>query len=102
MSPRSCVVRADVAGEEDDAAQPSPRPSGATHSGRPVGADEAREQAGGGEPLDARPASHPLTEPAVRLKAILRCTRTKKMTTGIATSVEPAIRPPQSVFRLVP
>ena len=33
---------------------------------------------------------------------IFRWTSRKKMITGIAISVDPAIRPPQSVFRLVP
>ena len=45
---------------------------------------------------------HPLTEPAVRPKAIFRCTSRKNTTTGIAVSVDAAISAPQSVFRLVP
>src|SRR6185436_1072274 len=43
-----------------------------------------------------------LTAPAVKPNAILRCTSRKKMTTGIAVSVEAAMSPPQSVSRLVP
>ena len=37
---------------------------------------------------------HALTAPAVRPKAIFRCTSTKKMMTGIAISVAPAISAP--------
>ena len=39
---------------------------------------------------------------AVSPNPIFRCTIRKKTITGIAISVEPAIRPPQSVLRLVP
>ena len=46
--------------------------------------------------------SHPLTAPDVSPNAIRRWTSRKKTTTGIAVSVEAAIRPPQSVLRLVP
>ena len=88
----------DVAGEEHDAAEPTlelaPQPVGRRE---PL---EAREEAGRGEPLE--PAAHPLTAPAVSPKAIFRCTIRKKITTGIAVSVAPAISPPQSVWRLVP
>src|SRR5581483_7016452 len=45
---------------------------------------------------------YPRTAPAVSPNAILRCTSRKKMTTGIAVSVEPAISAPQSMWRLVP
>ena len=74
---------ADVVGEERDPAEPALEPPQ-----HPVGrlvAGEARQQAGGGEPLDA----HDLTAPAVSPKAIRRCTSTKKMTTGTAVSVAP-------------
>ena len=40
--------------------------------------------------------------PAVSPNAILRCTMRKKITTGIAVSVDAAMSPSQSVFRLVP
>ena len=86
---------ADVVGEERDPAEPALEPPE-----NPVGdlvAGEARQQAAGGEPLDA----HDLTAPAVRPKAIRRCTSTKKMTTGTAVSVAPAISEPQSVPRSV-
>ena len=46
--------------------------------------------------------AHALTAPAVSPKAIFRCTSRKKITTGIAVSVDAAMSPPQSVFRLVP
>jgi hypothetical protein len=86
---------ADGVGEERDPAEPALEPAV-----NPVGnlvPGEARQQAGGGEPLDA----HALTAPAVRPKAILRCTSTKKITTGTAVSVAPAISEPQSVPREV-
>ena len=50
----------------------------------------------------ARGRAQPLTEPAVSPNAIFRCTSRKKITTGIAVRVDPAISPPQSVCRLVP
>ena len=88
----------DVPRVQHDAAEavrePTPNPVG---SSRPL---EAREDAARGEPLEL--AHHALTAPAVRPNAILRCTRRKKMTTGIAVRVEAAISPPQSVARLVP
>ena len=86
---------ADVVGEERDPAEPALEPPE-----NPVGnlvAREARQQAAGREPLDA----HDLTAPAVRPKAICRCTSTKKITTGTAVSVAPAISEPQSVPRSV-
>jgi hypothetical protein len=46
--------------------------------------------------------NQPFTAPAVSPKAIRRWTSRKKMTTGIAVSVDAAISAPQSVFRLVP
>ena len=49
-----------------------------------------------------REAAHPLTAPDVSPNAMRRWTRRKKITTGIAVSVDAAISPPQSVFRLVP
>ena len=51
-------------------------------------------------PFVARPVpagDHALTAPAVRPKTIFRCTSRKKITTGIAVSVDPAISAPQSV-----
>src|SRR5206468_11916195 len=57
-------------------------------------------------PLVARPlgafGDHALTAPAVKPKAIFRCTRMKKMMTGIAVNVAPAISAPQSVCLLEP
>ena len=44
----------------------------------------------------------PSPRPAVSPKAIRRWTSRKKMTTGIAVSVDAAISAPQSVLRLVP
>ena len=79
-----------------------PRPAASsrrTQSGG-VGPGKPGKMQADGEPLE--PAAHPLTAPAVSPKAILRCTIRKKITTGIAVSVEPAISPPQSVWRLVP
>ncbi len=88
----------DVPGVEHDPSealgQPAQHPVGRP---RPL---EAGKDAGRGEPLEL--ARHALTAPAVRPNAIFRCTRRKKMTTGIAVSVEAAMRPPQSVARLVP
>ncbi len=93
----------DVPPEEDDAAQtllePAPHPVGQPR------ALEPREDAGtsrAARALDSSRRAHPLTEPAVSPKAILRCTSRKKTTTGIAVSVDAAISAPQSVFRLVP
>ena len=83
----------DVLPVEDDAAEPVGQ-----QALQPVGdglAVEPREEAG-------RRVAQPRTAPAVRPKPIFRCTIRKKTITGIAISVEPAIRPPQSVFRLVP
>ncbi len=92
------VTALDVPRIQNHAAEPlresSPEPVG--HC-RPL---EPREDAARGEPLELR--AHALTAPAVRPKAIFRCTRRKKITTGIAVRVEAAMSPPQSVFRLVP
>ena len=44
---------------------------------------------------------YPRTAPAVSPNAIFRCTSRKKMTTGMAVSVDAAMSAPQSVFRLV-
>ena len=90
---------ADVAREEHDPAQP-----GRCLAENPVGRLEtvkARKQARGREPFELG-AHPPLTAPAVSPKAIRRWTMRKKMTTGIAVSVEAAISPPQSVALLVP
>ena len=79
-----------------------PRP-GVELAQEPVGrrlAGEPGQDAGPREPLER--GAHPLTEPAVRPKAMRRCTSRKKTTTGIAVSVEAAISAPQSVLRLVP
>ena len=88
----------DVPGVEHDASEPfgesTAKPVG---HGRPL---EAGEDAARGESLEL--AHQALTAPAVRPKAIFRCTRRKKITTGIAVSVDAAMSPPQSVFRLVP
>ena len=62
---------------------------------------KARQQAGRREPVECG-VGHPFTAPAVSPNAIFRCTIRKKMTTGIAVSVDAAIRAPQSVLRLVP
>ncbi len=79
-----------------------PSPS-ASRRRQPVGHDralEAREDAARGQPFEL--AHQALTAPAVRPNAILRCTSRKKITTGIAVSVDAAMSPPQSMFRLVP
>ena len=94
--PRDLLDVADVPREEDDAAEALLQPSAQPVRGLVAG--EAGEDAAGGEPFEG----HALTAPAVSPKAILRCTSTKKTTTGIAISVEPAISPPQSTCRLVP
>ena len=51
----------------------------------------AGEDAGRGEPLELR--AHPLTAPAVSPNAIFRCTSRKKITTGIAVSVDAGHQP---------
>ena len=61
-----------------------------------------RGSPGRGRPPRPGSLAHPRTAPAVSPNAIFRCTIRKKTITGIAISVEPAIRPPQSVLRLVP
>ncbi len=70
---------------------------------KPVRGSEPREPGQNArvrKPIDR--VAHPLTAPAVRPNAICRCTSRKKTTTGIAVSVDAAMRPPQSVLRLVP
>ena len=89
---------ADVAREEDDAAEPGVEL--AQQPRRRHLACEAGQDAGPREPLQRR--AHPFTAPAVRPKAMRRCTSRKKTITGIAVSVEAAISAPQSVLRLVP
>src|SRR5207237_1696546 len=59
---------------------------------------EARQQTRRRQPSQTQA----LTAPAVSPNAIFRCTSRKKTITGIAISVEPAMSPPQSVWRLVP
>ena len=71
-----------------------PRPQPVRHH-EPV---EPRQQRRRREPLETQA----LTAPAVSPKAIFRCTSRKKTITGIAISVDPAMSPPQSVWRLVP
>ena len=89
----------DVPREEDDPAEPLPQPT--KHPVRRARPLEAREDAREREPVELG-GCHPLTEPAVSPNAILRCTSRKKITTGIAVSVDAAISAPQSVFRLDP
>ena len=88
----------DVPGIEHDTAEsfgdPPPYP---VRHGRAL---EAREHTARGEALEL--AHHALTAPAVRPKAIFRWTRRKKITTGIAVSVDAAMSAPQSVALLVP
>src|SRR5262245_19378894 len=88
----------DVPRVEHDAAEPvgevAAYPVG---DGKPL---ESRQDAAQREPLKLMHQA--LTAPAVRPKAIFRWTMRKKMTTGIAVSVEAAISAPQSVARLVP
>ena len=95
--PSDLLTALDVPREEADAAEPTFEPG--TQPGRDNGALEPDEQAACGEPLQL--GVHPRTAPAVRPKAIFRCTRTKNTTTGSAVSVAPAIRGPQSVPREV-
>ena len=92
------VATLDIPGVQDHSAEPVREPP--THPVGDARALEARKDAGRGEPLELR--THALTAPAVSPKAIFRCTSRKKITTGIAVSVEAAISPPQSMFRLVP
>ncbi len=88
----------DVPGIEHDAAEPvREAPSHPVGHGRAL---EAGKDAARRESLEV--GHQALTAPAVRPNAILRCTSRKKMTTGIAVSVEAAMSPPQSVARLVP
>src|SRR4029078_2305611 len=54
------------------------------------------------DPVEDDLCHQPLTAPDVRPNAIFRCTKTKKIRTGIAAKSDPAIRPPQSTWRLVP
>ena len=93
------VATLDVPGVQHDTAEPVRE--AATHPVGDARALEARKDAGRGEPLELC-AHQALTAPAVSPKAIFRCTSRKKITTGIAVSVEAAISPPQSMFRLVP
>jgi len=88
---------AHVVGEEGDAAETELEQ--ATRPGRHPIAREADEEAARRQPLEL---AHCLTAPAVRPKAILRWTSTKKTTTGSAVSVAPAINVPQSTPRWVP
>ena len=95
---RELLSAFDVPGVEDDAAEPLVEPApdpvgrvGPSNLGK-MQADASRSEV----------RAHPFTAPAVSPKAILRCTRRKKMTTGIAVSVDAAMSPPQSVFRLEP
>ena len=90
-----------VAREEHDAPEAfvelAPEPVGRRLTGEPgqdAGPCEAFER--------VTHRAQPRTAPAVRPNAIRRCTIRKKTTTGIAVSVDAAIRPPQSVYRLVP
>ena len=79
-----------------------PRPASSSrrsHAGAISPAKPGRMQARASRSSDA---AHPFTEPAVRPKAMRRCTSRKKTITGIAVSVEAAISAPQSVLRLVP
>ena len=88
----------DVPRVEDDTAEPV-----GEAPANPVGHDralEARKDAARREALEL--GAHALTAPAVSPNAIFRWTSRKKMTTGIAVSVDAAISPPQSVLRLVP
>ncbi len=88
----------DVPRVEDDAAEAvREAPSHPVGHGRAL---EAGKDAARRESLEV--GHQALTAPAVRPNAILRCTSRKKMTTGIAVSVEAAMSPPQSVARLVP
>ena len=78
---------------------PRPRSSHRrTHSGAVGPSKPGKTQAAASLSSEA----HPLTEPAVSPNAIFRCTSRKKMTTGIAVSVDAAMSAPQSVFLLVP
>jgi hypothetical protein len=88
----------DIPGVENDAAEPLGKPS--PNPVRRSRSLEPREDARGGKPLEVW--THALTAPAVSPKAIFRWTSRKKITTGMAVKVEAAMRPPQSVFRLVP
>ena len=98
VSARSCSRALDVPGVEHDAAEPvREAPSHPVGHGRAL---EAGKDAARRESLEV--GHQALTAPAVRPNAILRCTSRKKMTTGIAVSVEAAMSPPQSVARLVP
>ena len=89
---------AHVAREEDDAAE-----AGVELAPKPLRRREPREPGQDAPVREPRElGAHPRTAPAVSPNAIRRCTSRKKMTTGIAVSVEAAMRAPQSVFRLVP
>src|SRR5581483_8388489 len=96
--PATVLSRRRVVGEQTEA-EPTAldEPAGPV---RDVGAGETRKQARRSETRER--TAHPRTAPAVRPKAIRRCTSRKKITTGTAVSVEAAIRAPQSVCRLVP
>jgi hypothetical protein len=96
---RELLSALDVPRVEDDAAEPLVET--AAHPVRHRRSREPRKDAARREALEVR-RCHALTAPAVRPKAIFRWTRRKKITTGIAVSVDAAISPPQSVARLVP
>src|SRR5262249_22868383 len=88
-----CLGGLSVVSEEHDAA--AARGKEPPNPVRRLRAGEARED-------DRRAEAHPRTAPAVSPNAIRRWTSRKKTTTGMAVSVDAAISPPQSVFRLVP
>ena len=92
------VALGDVTREKDGAAEAALEPRAQPVRRRQ--AVKSRQQAGRREAFEL--GAQPLTAPDVRPNAIFRCTSRKKIMTGSAMSVAPAMSPPQSVLRLVP
>ena len=92
-----CGLRAvsDVVRKQHDPAESAAEPGSNPVRGLRPG--EARKDAGRRLALELD--GHPRTAPAVRPKAIRRCTATKNTTTGIAVNVAPAISGPHWVPR---
>src|SRR5690606_41844416 len=86
---RRCLVVVDeVVAEQADPGQARLQPG--AQPARKRGAPQARQE-------DPQRRAHPFTAPATRPLVIRRCTMRKKMTTGTATTVEPALMSAQSV-----
>ena len=79
-----------------------PRAGGESSPAAPRRGSRAAGSPGRGARARRPSRRHPLTAPDVSPNLIRRCKSRKNATTGIAVSVDAAIRPPQSVLRLPP